>query len=87
MHYLKRVNKMDENNNWRVPVYFVGAFLGAVVGAISAYLYSRTVEEKQPDHRPPGAPSTGDLFKLGLTALGLIRAISDLGSKTPIRRG
>jgi hypothetical protein len=78
---------MNENSNWRVPVYFVGAFVGAVVGAISAYLYSRTVEEKQPDHRPPGAPSTVDLFKLALTAVGLVRAISDLGSKTPIQRG
>lgn len=70
---------MDENTNWKKgPVYLVGGLLGAVAGFVSAYLYTRTAEENTPG-TPPARITTGDLFKLSLAAITLIRQISDLG--------
>lgn len=71
------------NANWKMPVYVIGAIIGGVIGVVSAYLYARTVDEKQPGHTPPGRPSTGDLFKLTLSVVALVRSISDLGTKPP----
>jgi len=71
---------MDENTNtnWKGPVYLVGGLLGAVAGFVSAYLYTRTADESAPG-TPPARVTTGDLFKLSLSAITLIRQISDLG--------
>jgi hypothetical protein len=69
------------NTNWKPPIYVLGALIGIVIGILSAYLYARTVDEKQPTHLPPGRPTTGDLFKLTLSVIALVRSISDLGAK------
>lgn len=69
------------NSNWKTPVYILGALLGAAIGIMSAYLYARSVDENQPNHAPPGTPATGDIFKLALSVLALVRSVSDLGTR------
>ena len=69
------------NSNWKTPVYIIGAIIGTVVGLMSAYLYARSVDETQPNHLPPGTPGTGDIFKLALSVIALVRSVSDLGTR------
>jgi hypothetical protein len=71
-----------KNDNWKFPTYLIGSAVGLVLGLLSAHFYTRTVEEAQ-DGNMPGKIGTGDIFKLGLTAIGLMRSISDLGAKQP----
>ncbi|MBX3065046.1 MAG: hypothetical protein KF726_18845 [Anaerolineae bacterium] len=71
----------QNDSNWKTPVYLIGGLIGSAVGVVSAYLYAKTVNESQPDRRPPGGPNTGELFKLTLALVALVRSISDLGAK------
>lgn len=73
-------NGEGASDNWKVSTYVAGGALGLLAGLLSAYLYARSAEENQKGGRP-GRISTGDIFKLGLAAISLIRLISDLGAK------
>ncbi len=67
--------------SWKAPVYFVGALIGVVFGLISAHMYARAVEENNEGVTP--RVETGEAFRLGLTAIGLMRQITELGAKNP----
>lgn len=67
-------------SNWKTQVYVMGAALGTLFGLVSAYLYARAADEDAT--RRGGKPEripTGQLIGLVLTALGIIRQISELG--------
>ena len=61
-------------------MYLLGTVLGAAMGFLSAYLFAREAEQNSEDGELPEiAPST--LVGLALSALGLIRQISEIGKK------
>jgi len=71
----------NETENWRTRSYFYGISVGTIIGFLSAYLYNRAAEEDA-DSSAAGKPpqiKTTQLIGLGLTALGLIRQISEMG--------
>ncbi len=64
------------NNN---PVYLIGAVLGVILGFLAAHMYVQSVEENNDGVRP--RLESGDAIKLGLTAITVLRQITDLGAK------
>ncbi len=62
--------------NWQPRVIIIAVILGAIVGGLAGYLYTR--EEPDPTVKPDF--SSGDIFKLGLTLLGVVRAVAGLGA-------
>lgn len=56
----------------------MGAFIGALVGAGTAYLLARTAEES--GGGPPQI-STGDAIKSAIGIVGIVRGIAALGDR------
>jgi len=69
---------MDDTSDWETRVIVVGGILGAVIGVLTSYLLIRTSKEA---HAGPPAITTGDAFKVGITAIGLVRSIAALGER------
>lgn len=65
-----------QNENWKPKLLIVGTALGALLGFISAYFMARSAEE-----RAGGPPeiSTGDLLRVSIGVIGLMRGIAALG--------
>ena len=64
----------------RAQIIIAGAALGAVLGLISSYLYTRAAEENgNVEAGAPGSVSTGQLLAVLLAILGLVRQIAELG--------
>ncbi len=70
----------NNNTNWRVPIYAIGAVIGLALGFLSAHLYAQSVEENHGVGVRPQV-ETGDMFRLGLAAVALMRQITDLGAR------
>jgi len=71
-------NPSLQDDNTRILLMGLG--LGAVVGLVSSYLYTRTASENQnADGGKAKSVSTGQLLGIMLTILGLVRQIADLG--------
>lgn len=73
------------HSNWKMPLYLIGAAIGALLGFLSAHLYARSAEENN-SGQPPKPLSTADLFRLSLAAIALLRQISDLGVRRDGKR-
>jgi hypothetical protein len=69
---------MEDTNDWETRVIVVGGILGAVVGLLTSWLLIRTSREA---HAGPPAITTSDAFKVGITAIGLVRSIAALGER------
>lgn len=70
-------NALQERKT-RIIVF--GAGLGALLGLISSYLYTRAAEENGDGEAGPGGSiSTGQLLAVLLAMLGLVRQIAELG--------
>jgi hypothetical protein len=70
---------MNENNR-KTLKYVLGAALGLGAGLVTAHLYARAEEENHPE----GSASkvrTMDIFKVALTAIGLMRQITEVGAR------
>ena len=64
----------------RARIIVMGAGLGALLGLISGYLYTKAAEENGEGEAEPGASiSTGQLLAVLLAMLGLVRQIAELG--------
>jgi len=64
----------------KTRVIVIGAGLGALLGLISGYLYTKAAEENSDGEAAPGASiSTGQLLAVLLATLGLVRQIAELG--------
>lgn len=66
---------MEEN--WKFQTYLRGAIIGLVVGLIAANLYARAAEEANDSKIP--ALRANDVVKLGLSILGIVRQITEIG--------
>jgi hypothetical protein len=69
---------MDRTENWQTKVLVTGGVLGAVLGLATSWLLIRTSRETRGG---PPAISTGDAIKVGITTVGLVRAIAALGDR------
>ncbi len=58
-------------------VILFGALLGAVAGGVAALIYMQRAEES---HQSPQL-TAGDGVKIGLGVLGVLKLISDIGSR------
>ncbi|MFA5837653.1 MAG: hypothetical protein WC837_11935 [Bellilinea sp.] len=61
----------------RRDLIIIGALLGAVAGAMAAVILVQRAEEAQQSPKL----TAGDGVKVGLGVLGLLRLISEIGSK------
>jgi hypothetical protein len=68
------------NPDWKTRTYFIGAIAGAVIGFVSALLYTRAAEEDVARGGQPQRIQTGQLLGLALALLPIIRQITDLGA-------
>ncbi|MCA9868521.1 MAG: hypothetical protein KIS95_10980 [Anaerolineae bacterium] len=74
-HEIAAMNKQD---NWQTKVLITGGAIGAVLGLMTSWLLIRTARETRGG---PPAISTGDAIKVGITTIGLVRAIAALGDR------
>ncbi|HOU40152.1 MAG TPA: hypothetical protein PK829_02685 [Promineifilum sp.] len=69
---------MDDSRDWERRVVVAGGILGAFVGVVTSLLLIRTSRDA---HAGPPAINTSDAFKVGITAIGLVRSIAALGDR------
>lgn len=60
---------------WKIQAIVIGGALGALVGALAAYLYVQNTSQE--DEAPQ--ISAGEGVRLGVLVLGLLRSIATLG--------
>ncbi len=63
--------------NWKTRTILIGAVLGAAAGLIAAYILVQRAGETQQAPRL----NAGDGVKVGLGVLGVLRLISDIGTR------
>ncbi|MAS34681.1 MAG: hypothetical protein CL610_11785 [Anaerolineaceae bacterium] len=72
-------NENPHSTNWKTRTYLIGVAGGALFGLIAALLYTRAAqEEAERGGQPPQIP-TGTVIGLLLSALALVRQISEAG--------
>ncbi len=76
-------NEMTEED-WKTRNYLAGAFIGAVLGVMSAYLFARSAEEN--DTGKPEPIPTGTLIGLLLSVMALVRQIAETGKPKPNKK-
>jgi len=69
---------MERQGNWQMKVLITGGVVGAVIGLLTSWLLVRTSREVRGG---PPAITTGDAIKVGVTTIGLVRAIAALGDR------
>jgi hypothetical protein len=74
----QEIASMDKTENWQAKVLITGGVLGAVLGLATSWLLVRTSRETRGG---PPAISTGDAIKVGITTIGLVRAVAALGDR------
>jgi hypothetical protein len=70
---------MMNEKNAKSPVYLVGSIVGLIIGLVGAHLYLRAAEESNTDTRPRF--ETGDILRFGVTALAVMRQITEVGAR------
>ncbi len=71
--------------NVRQKALLVGALLGAAVGALGGYLFTRGLDVPREEDRSQTLPTRsippGEMVKLGIAVMGVLRGIADLGTR------
>jgi hypothetical protein len=65
---------MSENESWKTKILIVSGLVGALLGLGAGFLYIRTAEESG----GPREISTGQVLKLAVATLGVVRQASQL---------
>lgn len=68
----------EMNSSWKTKLLIGGTILGAMIGASTAYLLARTAEAERGG---PPEISVTQVLTLGISAIGLVRGIAQLGSR------
>ena len=83
---MTQLNKGTENSmmekhdgDWKQRTYIGGTLVGALLGALSAYLYARAAEEEENTSGEKPQIRTTQLISLALAVLGLIRQFTEVG--------
>jgi len=80
MSSTESVQQQDSLQERKARIIFAGAAVGAVLGLLSSYLYTRAAEESDnPEAGAPGSVSTGQALAVLLGILSLVRQIAELG--------
>ncbi len=66
---------MSQDQSWKARVLIAGGIIGALLGLGAGFLYVRVAEESG----GPKNVSTGEVVKLAIAALGVVRQVSQLG--------
>jgi hypothetical protein len=67
---------MNENGNWKMRTFIIGALVGTLTGLGAAYLI---IQRAQAENTQPKLTG-GEGVKIGLGVLGLLRLVSEIGS-------
>jgi hypothetical protein len=67
---------MNENGNWKMKTFIIGAIVGMLTGIGAAYLI---IQRAQAENTQPKLTG-GESVKIGLGVLGLLRLVSEIGS-------
>jgi hypothetical protein len=63
----------------------IGAIFGAVLGAVGGYLFTRGLdlprEEEEPQELGLRSIPPGEMVRLGISVLGVLRGIAELGER------
>lgn len=70
------MTEQNSNPNWKTNLLIIGAVGGALIGAGTAYLLTRSAEKTRGG---PPEISTKDLLSTGIAIIGVIRGIASLG--------
>ncbi|GEM_PF-1482794 len=73
--------RAELDNTWRGRVLLIGGLIGAMVGLLSALFYIRAAEETGKTGKMPEAPVARDAVRLGLSLLGIMRTITEWGTR------
>ena len=77
---LRRPMNEQDRLERKTRVLILGIGLGAIVGLVSSYLYTRAAEEyDSSDSAAPRTVSTGQLLAILLAILGVVRQVAELG--------
>ena len=66
---------MNENDNWKMKTFIIGALVGTLTGIGAAYLI---IQRAQAENTQPKLTG-GEGVKIGLGVLGLLRLVSEIG--------
>ena len=74
------LNDGDRTPDWKMRTTLVGSALGAIAGVAAALVFIRRSEEAG---EPPSIRKTdpGLILAAGITLLGLLRQIADMGDR------
>jgi hypothetical protein len=63
----------------------IGAIFGAVLGAVGGYLFTRGLDLPHEEEEPQGLSlrsiPPGEMVRLGISVLGVLRGIAELGER------
>jgi hypothetical protein len=68
---------VENSSSWKTRTLLTGAVIGAFTGILAAYLMVQRAEQEESHPKL----TAGDGVKLGVGVLGLLRFISDMGSR------
>lgn len=66
----------QRDDNWKMKTYIIGGLAGAAIGLTTAFLLAHSAEEKQ---QGPPQIAAGDILKLGVAVIGVMRGVAALG--------
>ncbi len=69
--------------NWKTKTLLVGTIVGAVTGAVAAMVLVKRAEQTQTTPHI----TANDGVKIGMSAMGLVRMIADMGKNKSITPG
>lgn len=68
---------MSENANWKSKALFLGGLIGALAGLGAAYVLVQRAEREG----EPLRLGAGEGFRVGITLLGLLRSLAQVGDE------